>query len=643
MCGIAGLWSSPRRPASAIERMVIAMTDTLARRGPDSFGHWIGEQDGVGLGHRRLSIVDLSPAGHQPMTSASQRFTISFNGEVYNFAELRRELGSRPWRGNSDTEVMLEAIDAWGLEEAVSRFVGMFAFALWDAQTHRLHLVRDRLGIKPLYFAQAGTCLVFGSELKALLTHPDFRRDVDLSAVAAYFRFGYVPGSSCIFRATRKVAPGTILTFDAPDISRVATHTYWSAAAVAHNAVPFAGTLDEASQELERLLKQAVGLRMVADVPLGAFLSGGIDSSVVVALMQSSSSRQIKTFSIGNEGRDYDESQDAARVARHLGTDHTTLTVSADSALAVVPELSRMYDEPFADSSQIPTYLVAQLARAQVTVALSGDGGDELFAGYTRHLFAPLVFPMAQRIPATLRHATARGLEGLARVAARNQSSLRRWIRLPQQKLEKVARLLDADDDASMYRSLCSQWQDPRKLVRAAALEPAMTLEAIKPDLVSNLMLSDQLGYLPDDILTKVDRATMYASLEARVPLLDHRVVEFSWRLPPGLNRRMFVGKLPLRRILERYVPRTLTERPKMGFGIPIGQWLRGPLRAWGDSLLSHESIGSAGLLDFEQISQIWQRHQASRSDESARLWTLLMFQSWQDWLKQQPAVPWVD
>lgn len=611
------------------------MTQALARRGPDDQGHWADAQAGIALGHRRLSIVDLSPAGHQPMRSASGRYQIVFNGEVYNFAELRQELSATSFRGSSDTEVMLAAIETWGLERAVQRFVGMFAFALWDAQDRKLHLVRDRLGIKPLYYGFVPGGLLFGSELKALLVHRAFARELDLPVVATYFRFGYVPAPYAITRAARKLEPGTILTFEQPGAAASQSNRYWSAEALApSSSAAFTGSLDDAADELERLLRQSIQLRMIADVPLGAFLSGGIDSSAVVAIMQALSSRPIKTFSIGNETAQFDESSAAAAVARHLGTEHVSLTVSGERALAVVPNLAEMFDEPFADSSQIPTFLVSELAREHVTVALSGDGGDELFGGYNRHVFAPPLFETLGLLPRLLRKGLGHALQGAAaRLENHEPRLLERWMRLPAQKLHKVGTVLGAENATHMYQALCSQWPDPLALLPGVASEAQPARDIGGRDLRSSLMLGDQLGYLPNDILTKVDRASMFNGLEARVPLLDHRIVEFSWRLPTGLKLRHGTGKLPLRRVLQRYVPRELVERPKMGFGIPLASWLRGPLRDWSEGLLDERRLRAAGLVDVRLVQRTWSQHLAGTADHSARLWVLLMFQAWQEWL----------
>jgi len=646
MCGITGFWgrAADGRDLREVGRR---MATAIAYRGPDDHGCWADGDAGVVLAHRRLSIVDLSPLGHQPMASARGRYVIVFNGEVYNHARLRRELsrgGEAPiFRGHSDTEVMLAAIEAWGLEAAVKRFVGMFAFALWDGQKRRLHLVRDRVGIKPLYYGWCGRALVFGSELKAIAAHPEFDGEVDRGAVALLMRFGCVPAPHCIYRGIYKLPPGTILTLAAPDARESVPEQYWSAREVAERgaADPFVGGDAEATDQLDALLREAVGLRMVADVPLGAFLSGGIDSSTVVAVMQAQSERPVRTFSIGFADGDYDEAPYARAVSRHLGTDHTELYIEPADALAVIPRLPDMYDEPFADSSQIPTFLVSELARRHVTIALSGDGGDELFAGYNRHLWANRIWRLTGWLPRPVRAAQGWAIGALSPDAwdglfrgLRPVLPARLRHRNPGFKLHKVSRALLAASPGALYAGLTSQWGDPTSLV-LGAVEPPTALndarQAALSDATARMMYLDLVSYLPDDVLTKVDRASMCVSLEARVPLIDHRVVEFAWRLPMRMKIRDGESKWILRQVLRRYVPSALIDRPKSGFAVPLGAWLRGPLRAWAEALLDERRLRAEGFLDPTIVRSHWTAHTSGRTDLGDQLWNVLMFQAWLD------------
>ena len=637
MCGLVGCFRKDGGSGEALRETVGRMTDPLTHRGPDDAGVWVSNDGRVGLGHRRLSILDLSPEGHQPMTSAGGRYVMVYNGEVYNHAALRQELGEQVWRGHSDTETILAAIERWGLEGAVGRFVGMFAIALWDREREELSLVRDRLGIKPLYYGFVSGGLLFGSELHALVRHPSFERTVDRDALTLYLRYNSIPAPHTIYRDTFKVQPGTLLRFRRPEQEGSEERVYWSASDVATRGqrAPFAGTAHDAVDRLDALLREAVGARMLADVPLGAFLSGGVDSSTVVALMQEQSDRPVRTFSIGSPDVGFDEAPQARLVAEHLGTDHTELYVTAQDALDTVPLLGRMYDEPFADSSQIPTYLVSALARQDVTVALSGDGGDELFAGYNRHVWAGRVWNAMRLLPRPGRKALARGLTGVApdtwdrwfeRAAPVLPSALQQ--RMPGYKLHKLAAGLVASDPLDMYRRLASQWPDPSRLV-VGGEEPPEARPALMPDFASQMMLMDLLRYLPDDILTKVDRASMAVSLEARVPLLDHRVVEFAWQLPLSMKLREGASKWVLRQVLYRYVPRELIERPKTGFGIPIGTWLRGPLRDWAEALLDERRLQDEGYFNPALIRRAWRQHLAGTHSWEHQLWTVLMFQDW--------------
>lgn len=637
MCGIAGFHAFAEGSPEAMDRCVRRMTDVLEKRGPDSHGYWSDPQAGVALGHRRLAIVDLSPLGHQPMVSASGRSVIAYNGEIYNFAELRADLEARgvAFRGRSDTEVLVEACEAFGVENAVRRCIGMFAFAFWDRRTRTLTLARDRLGIKPLYWGYAGETLVFGSELKALREHPAFAAEIDRDALAAYLRHNYIPAPRSIHRGVRKLQPGCLLVVRAG--SEPVEAPFWSMADVVRRGQEERRAIGdaEAIDELETLLRDAVGRRMIADVPLGAFLSGGVDSSTVVALMQEQSSRPVRTFSIGFHEDGYDEARHAAAVADHLKTDHTELYVDPARAREVIPQLPEMFDEPFADSSQIPTYLVSQMTRRHVTVSLSGDGGDELFAGYNRYTLARDLWRRVGWMPRPLRRAAAGMIRAVPPSAwTRLFEAVPAALRPPQagDKLHKLAGVLGGGP-GELYRSLVSQWPDPAALVPGAR-EPEgplsdMSVAASVPDLVERMQYLDTITYLPDDILTKVDRASMAVSLEARVPLLDHRVVDFAWRLPMHFKIRDGETKWLLRQVLYRRVPRALIERPKMGFGVPIDAWLRGPLRDWAESLLDEGRLRSEGFLDPEPVRRRWSEHLSGRRNWQYAIWTVLMFQAW--------------
>ncbi len=653
MCGVAGFWSSHiNEDARAI---VTAMASRIRHRGPDDEGCWVDAEAGIALAHRRLSIVDLSPLGHQPMMSPSGRFLIAFNGEIYNHRELRRDISTDPrfgirFRGQSDTEVMLAAIEAWGLRRAVNRFIGMFAFALWDRHKRELHLVRDRLGVKPLYYGWAGRTFVFGSELKALAAHPEFDAVVNRDAVALLLRYAYIPAPHSIYARIHKLIPGTMLRVQSPHPTAVSAVTYWSAGEMAANGLahPFTGSSEEAVGEVARLLDDAVGLRMVADVPLGVFLSGGIDSSTVTAVMQAQSPRPVRTFTIGSFDPDCDEAPPARAVAQHLGTDHTELYVSPRDAVDVIPQMPSVYDEPFADSSQIPTYLLSRLTRQHVTVALSGDGGDELFAGYNRHVWGPRIWHALQRMPSSVRAGTARGLTAVSpqlwTTAFRSVDRFlpARWQhRAPGDKLHKLAGILSAPTADQLYMRLASRWQEPADVV-LDAIEPAIGVTAAAAsfhDLTTRMLYLDLVTYLPDDILTKVDRASMACSLEAREPLLDHRLVEFAWRLPSSLKIHGGESKWPLRQILYRHVPKRLVERAKSGFGLPIGAWLRGPLRPWAEDLLSQRRVAAEGFFNADVIQKKWSEHVSGRRNCQDELWAVLMFQAWFGARDIRPAV----
>ncbi|HET8773720.1 MAG TPA: asparagine synthase (glutamine-hydrolyzing), partial [Thermoanaerobaculia bacterium] len=553
-----------------------------------------------------------------------------FNGEIYNFEELRRELDV-PWRGHSDTEVMLAAFEAWGVQEALARFTGMFAIAVWDRTLRRLQLIRDRMGVKPLYYGLVGNTFLYASELKALRRHPRFEGRIDRGALELYLRSMYVPAPWSIYEGVFKLVPGTVLTFD-PATRAIETATYWSVrdAVLRGLGHRFRGTEEEASHELEQRLRDAVRLRLVSDVPLGVFLSGGVDSSLVTALMQAESAGPVRTFTIGFTDPSYDESPFAAAVARHLGTSHTELHLTPEDVVSVIPKLPSMYDEPFADSSQIPTHLVAQLARRHVTVALSGDGGDELFGGYNRYVIGQKLFRRLAALPRALRPALGRLLTSVPpRAWDRLLAPVLRQPR-PGERVHKVARVLAADDPDAMYFELVSHWANV-VIGGGKAVSPLADRSAWPPleDPTERMMYFDQLSYLPDDILAKVDRASMAVSLEAREPLLDHRLVEFAWTLPLSMKVRNGKGKLLLRRVLDRYVPRPLIERPKMGFGIPLEAWLRGRLRDWAESLLDPSVIRAQGLLDPQPIREKWEEHLAGKGDWKHYIWAVLMLQAW--------------
>jgi asparagine synthase (glutamine-hydrolysing) len=643
MCGISGILRT-NTAGRAFHGDAIArdMADAMAHRGPDSSGTWMDEEGGVALGHRRLAILDLSPLGHQPMVSSTGRYVIVFNGEIFNFRQLAGELRGRArFNGASDTEVMLAAIEAYGLPAAVCRFVGMFAFALWDRDTASLHLVRDRLGIKPLYYGRVGGSFAFASELKGFHALAGFDAEIDRDALALLLRHNCIPAPHSIFRGICKLMPGTILTLTARTADAATPVPYWSAREVAERGLahPFAGTDADATNALEALLREAVQLRMVADVPLGAFLSGGIDSSTVVALMQAQSDRPVRTFSIGSPDPGYNEAHHAREVARYLGTDHTELYVTPDDALAVIPALPTIYDEPFADSSQIPTFLVSTLARQHVTVSLSGDGGDELFGGYTRHMWGNRVWSAIRRTPVRLRHGFARALETSSPKSwDRGYDAVERLIpaRFRQQmfgyKMNKLASALMASDSRDLYQRLASHWFDAQSVVIGASCQStafAPGALAGEHDFREQMMYMDLVTYLPDDILAKLDRASMAVSLEARVPLLDHRVVEFAWQLPLHMKIRAGQGKWLLRQVLHRHVPAKLVERPKTGFGVPLDSWLRGPLRDWAEQLLDERRLRDEGFFHPGPIRERWAQHLSGRASWQYHLWDVLTFQAW--------------
>lgn len=646
MCGFAGFADPRDAREGELVAVCTRMRDTLVHRGPDDSGTWVDPPAGVALGSRRLAILDLSPTGHQPMVSANGRWTLAYNGEVYNHADLARRLRTTGWEpaGSSDTEVLLAAIEAWGPHRAAREANGMFGFAAWDSWERRLHLVRDRLGEKPVYWGWQGRVLLFGSELKALRAHPDFAGEVDREALAVYFRRNCVPAPWSIYTGIHKLPPGTMVSIGPEEMARRSAEpvAYWSArtAVEAGTGARAAGVSPgEVVDELERLLGDAVEMRMEADVPLGAFLSGGVDSSTVVALMQARSSRPVRTFTVGFTDAGYDESADAAAVARHLGTDHTAVVLEPADTMAVLPLLPAMYDEPFADSSQIPTYLVSRVARQAVTVALSGDGGDELWAGYNRHVWGGRVWDRARGLPPAARRAAA---TVLARIPPERWDTL--WdraspvlppmlrVRNPGTKIHKLAAVLPAGSPAALYQTLVSHWAHPDELVIGAGdLDPLASL--VLPDgtdsLTDQMMYLDLATYLPDDILVKVDRAAMAVSLETRVPMLDHRVVELAWRVPAAVKLHDGAGKWPLRQVLHRFVPPDLVDRPKMGFGLPLGEWLRTDLRPWAEDLLAAQRLSRDGYLQPTVVRHAWELHLSHRADLAHQLWDVLIFQAW--------------
>jgi asparagine synthase (glutamine-hydrolysing) len=644
MCGFAGALTTTGLSGRELADQACRMIAPLGHRGPDDSGVWADEQAGVAFGFRRLAILDLSPNGHQPMWSPSRRFIMVFNGEVYNYKDLRRELEQHGYRfrGHSDSEVILAGFERWGIAEAVGRFVGMFAIAVWDAQLRELSLVRDRLGKKPLYVYSEPGLITFGSELKALLAGPSFDRSIDHAALASYFRYLYVPGPQSIFTRAIKLPPAHILTVSDARSSLPAPVPYWSLTEVAARglASPFSGSEADAVDELDALLVDAVKSRMYSDVPLGALLSGGVDSSTVVSLMQEASNRPVKTYTIGFAEEEFDEAPHAARVAQHLGTDHTQLLLTGPDAHSLIPRLPEVFDEPLADPSQLPTLLVSQLARQHVTVALSGDGGDELFGGYNRYVYGGRLLPCINRVPRAVRRALAAGIRS---VRPETWDRFSGWTgalvpALPNQRfgerIHKLGNLMSADSMGGMYRSLLSAWQQPDGLVLNGHNidddQNGRILDGSEPaHLLDRMMLADQTVYLPDDLLAKLDRASMAVSLEVRAPLLDHRVVEFSWRLPRSLKLRGQRGKWILREVLHRRVPKEIVERPKMGFSVPIDRWLRGPLRRWAQSLLSPDELGRGALLDPTPITRSWRDLQDGRRPAGAELWAVIMFQAW--------------
>jgi asparagine synthase (glutamine-hydrolysing) len=633
------------------------MGNAIRHRGPDDSGMWIDSEAGVGFVHRRLSILDLSPAGHQPMHSEDGRLVIAFNGEIYNHQELRAWLVAETgraanWRGHSDTESLLACIEAFGLERTLQRSVGMFAIALWDRGTGTLSLARDRLGEKPLYYGVFNGTLLFGSELHALRAHPLFSSQISRSALSLFMRFGYVPAPHAILEGVIKLSPGSWVSISLASLAEGTLPRevpYWSLPKVVCEGYeqPFMGGEASAIQTLGDLLADAIRLQQVADVPLGAFLSGGVDSSLIVSLMQAQSRQAVNTYTIGFAEKEFNEAEHAAAVARHLGTRHHEVYLSGADALNVIPKLGHIYDEPFADASQVPSRLVCEMARRSVTVALSGDAGDELFGGYNRYLMAGRLWNRMSKVPRPLRQAAASAMGQISPqrwerlyCAAKGLLSSRWQVSQPADKIHKLIELLAEQNPHALYRNLVSHWKSPQGVVLGGG-SPATLLDAGDGDMPALafeewMMLMDAQTYLPDDILVKMDRAAMSVSLETRAPLLDHRVVEFAARLPLDLKIRNGQGKWILRQILYQHVPREMIERPKTGFAIPLGQWMRGPLREWAETLLSESRLVSEGFLNARVVRQRWDEHLSGRRDWQSSLWNVLMFQSWLEEFSRQ-------
>jgi asparagine synthase (glutamine-hydrolysing) len=671
MCGIAGfIILSGKVDLAASYADIRRMTDTLTHRGPDDADYWVDPSGGTALGHRRLSIIDLSPAGRQPMHSRCGRYHIVFNGEIYNFEEIRTDLSSAGcnFRGHSDTEVLLAACSLWGVETTLKRSSGMFAFALWDSSLRTLTIARDRMGEKPLYYGVVGHRLVFASELRALRLSPAWGGHISHEAVAMYLRYGYIPAPYSIFRNIFKLPPASFLTFKTKSAasqplspyavnqlgSDLAPVRYWSLRSVAEK-----GLADqikderEAVESLEHLLGKSVRNQMVADVPLGAFLSAGVDSSTVVSLMQHNSNRPVKTFTVGFEDKNFNEAPFARDISKHLGTEHIELYLSASDALGRIPSLAGIFDEPFADSSQLPTLLLSELVRRHVTVCLTGDSGDELFGGYNRYWWSKRLWRLLAPWPRPLRKIVAEGITALPLSTWNSMTApLYRW--LPEsakgmqcsagEKLLKIADAMGSRDITELYNNLVSYWKTPEDVV-PGVVEPCSTITADNllsgaHDDVYNMFFWDQSGYLPDDNLVKVDRASMAVSLETRIPLLDHRIVEFSWRVPVAMKYRDGAGKWLLRQVLNRHVPKELMDRPKMGFSVPVGSWLKNELRDWAESLLSDTSLRNTGILDPRPVRRAWEDHLAGRRNMQSQLWTVLMLQSWMAANESVPAKP---
>ena len=633
MCGISGFYS---KTSSTFNNAILKMNLAIFHRGPDSNNFWQDKNSGIVFGHQRLSIIDLSTKGNQPMVSNSGRFIITYNGEIYNHLEIRKDLkkinSNIKWKSNTDTETLLEALEFWGIVKTLNKIDGMFAFGIWDKKTRNLILARDRIGEKPLYFGWQGKgdnkVFIFGSELKALKAHPEFNGEIYRDAIALQLRHNSIPDPYSIYKDIYKLLPGHYLQLKEDDLKRNLLPTpkpYWSLTKSAIYGNSNQLTLSEADiqKDLEKYIKNSVKKQMISDAPIGAFLSGGIDSSTIVALMQSQSNHPIRTFTIGFSENDFNEAKYAKKIAKHLGTNHTELYVSSKAAMDVIPKLPTIYDEPFSDSSQIPTFLLSQLAKPHVKVALSGDGADELFCGYDRYISTNNRSKKLNLIPLSLRKILAYGIKSI---------SPNNWIGY---KMHKGANALEAETLSNLYYILCSQWQDPTKTV-INSKEPSTLLTNLKPELKGlnsqqEMMVLDFITYLPNDILVKLDRATMASSLETRVPFLDHKLIEYVWTIPHSLKLKKGDGKWILKQILNQYVPKNLTERPKMGFGVPLGSWLRGPLRDWAENLLNEKRLMQEGYFNPKLIRDKWSEHLSNKKNWEHALWNVLMFQAWID------------
>ncbi len=657
MCGFAGFIDNNRSLTSDMLKQTIKkMADTLCHRGPDDSGTWVDATCGIALGFQRLAILDLTPTGHQPMISHNGRFVIVLNGEIYNHKDIKKELESVDiWNGHSDTEIMLEAIGTWGVKAALKKFSGMFAFALWDRETKELTLARDRMGEKPLYYGWLGSTFIFGSELKALkaFSATEFSGqipwEIDRNALCLYLRYNYIPAPYSIYRGIRKLPPGSFVTLGPKEIGEKnhKVRKYWDMLEIVEKGLvsPFGGTDTEAVDELDTLLRKVVREQMEADVPLGAFLSGGVDSSAIVALMQAQSNRPVRTFTIGFYEKGYNEAKNAKAVAQHLGTEHTELYVTAETAMSVIPKLPYIYDEPFSDSSQIPTFLVSEMTRKHVTVSLSGDGGDEVFGGYTRYFWGPDIWRRIGWIPEGMRKMASKTLNSLSMDTWDGLFKALDFLipnrlkqRMPGNKIYKLAEILSVRSPEELYRRLLSTWQNPASIVINSQEQDFLSFDDIRlsslPSFLNWMMFIDAVTYLPDDILVKVDRASMSVSLESRAPFLNHHIVEFAWRLPLAMKVRNRQGKWLLRQVLNRYVPKKLIERPKMGFGIPIGTFLKGALRPWAEALLNERRLQREGFFRPEAIRRKWLEHLSGQRNWQYDLWAILMFQQWKEYYK---------